>query len=149
MSFSAFSFPFLGAAGGCSSVILDCERGGTQRQCLFPHCVQPLVCSKQTLIDTLAGQDKNGSGVVGLPGSYLLPGLRLLMVTTYGGAGGGRWTWDGSLTGTGHSSSAWWAGLISSRPGQPRVPHPPAAPPPAASDHGGSISPPGQGPWVV
>lgn len=101
-----FFFSFFWGGGG-SSVILDCERGGTQRQCLFPHCVQPLVCSKQTLIDTLAGQDKNGSGDVGLPGSYLLPGLRLLMVTTYqGGRGGvlgrltyGDWPFEFSLVG--------------------------------------------------
>lgn len=53
------------------------------------------------------------------------------------------------LTGTGRLSLAWWVGQISWRPGQPRVPHLPAALPPAASDHGGSISPPGPEPHVV
>lgn len=53
------------------------------------------------------------------------------------------------LTGTDRWSLAWWVGKTSWRPGQPRVPHPPAALPPAASDHGGSISPPGAEPQIV
>lgn len=47
------------------------------------------------------------------------------------------------LTGTGRLSLAWWVGQISWRLRQPRVPRPPAALPPAASDHVDSISPPG------
>lgn len=98
----------------------------------FSHFVQRQMCSKDKLTQRRCWSCRH----------FLVPyhsqGLELLKRTTCRG-----WGQEDLLTGTGRSSLAWWVGRTSWRPRQPRVPRPPAAQLPAASDHGGSISPPG------
>lgn len=97
----------------------------------FPHFVQSQIRSKDSLTQRRAK-------VVGISWSYSTVGFGAFKKNRMP-----RWGQEDGLTGTGRWGLAWWVGRTSWRPRRPRVPRPPAAQLPAASDHGGSISPPG------
>lgn len=101
----------------------------------FPHFVQSQIRSKDSLTQRRAK-------VVGISWSYSTVGFGAFKKNRMP-----RWGQEDGLTGTGRWGLAWWVGRTSWRPRRPRVPRPPAAQLPAASDHGGSISPPPPVSW--